>query len=129
MTTQSIPPMSQQSRVYVTVNNTDINQAKNKLIDYCINKGLQTNEIGTQSVKCWKTVEGTKGILTQLLIGNSYSTPPTENMQFIIVQKEKNVRIEATRYWLETQMAYGQIRQENLNRLNIQNFLNYLIMQ
>ena len=128
MTTNSIPSLSQQSRVYVTINKTGIKEAKNKLIDACINKGLQTSEIGTQSVKCWKTVEGTKGILTQLLVGNSYSTPPTENMQFVLIQKNEDVRIEASRYWVETQMAFGQIRQEDLNRLNLQTFLNYLAM-
>lgn len=113
-------------RSYVTINNVEFKDAKNKLIDLCLNRGLQIQELGSQTLICWKNIEGTRGIITQLIVGNSYSTPPIQKMQFSLTKKGKDVKIEGTRLWIETQMAFGQIRQQDQDSLELQNMLNYL---
>src|SRR6185312_633538 len=52
--------------------------------------------------------------LTQLLIGNSYSTPPALFFEFNLFAVGPNTRVQA-REWVETTMAFGQKRSEELN--------------
>ena len=111
----------------VSLQNLSLDEAKNKLIDGCLNKGLQIEQQGNSSVICWKTLEGGSSILATLAIGNSYSTAPIQKTQFVFTEKSDSVRIVGTRMWIETQMAFGQTRTQDLtanHQINsIQDFL------
>ena len=114
----------------ITLKNISLSDAKNRLIDGCLNKGLQVEEKGNSGVICWEELKGGESILATLVVGNSYSTPPVQRTQFVLTETADSVRIVGTRMWLETQMAFGQTRTQVLdsnNQLNsIQNFLNGL---
>jgi len=98
----------------VTLSNVSTDEAKSKIIDSCVNIGFQIDE-QSNSVTCWNTMEGMKGAFAQVLIGNSYSTTPTVYRQIIISQQGSDVRLVGNRMWMETQMAFGQVKQQELN--------------
>lgn len=67
-----------------------------------------------RQVLCAKEVSGFKGVLTQLLIGNAYSTTPTDNVRFQLVPWNGGTRAQVSE-WIETQMAFGQVQRVPLN--------------
>src|SRR5207237_10483900 len=58
---------------------------------------------------CQVPFGGFKQALAGALLGNSYSTPPNVYAAFSMAQVGSNVRVQA-RAWMETQMAFGQVR-------------------
>jgi hypothetical protein len=65
-------------------------------------------------VLCGKMMSGFKGALAQVLIGNSYSTTPELKARFQAVAVPTGTRVQVVQ-WVETQMAFGQIRRQELN--------------
>ena len=106
--------------------NTTVDSVRSKLIDGCSSKGILVQEVGGNQVVCGKTMEGGNAVLAKVLIGNSYSTIPEQKIRFIIYQTGFNVKVTAQQ-WIESQMAMGQVRRQELNsnnhRNDIQNFL------
>ncbi len=98
----------------VTLTNISVSKAKSKVIDSCIESGFKIKE-QNNSVVCWNKMEGLEGAFAKMLVGNSYSTDPTANRQIVLTQKGKNVRLVGSRMWMESQMAFGQVRQEDLD--------------
>lgn len=91
-----------------------VEEVKNKIIDGCASRGMEVFEQGTASVTCSKTMTGNDAILGQLLIGNSYSTPPTSNVTFVVTSRGDDTKVMMSSHWIETQMAFGQIRKQQL---------------
>lgn len=81
-----------------------------KLASQCMDLGWQVANQSTNQVTCEVPMGMWKSVLTQMLIGNSYSTSPKTYIAVNIVQVGNNVRAQA-RAWAETQMAFGQMRQ------------------
>jgi hypothetical protein len=80
----------------------------------CLDGGLVIqNQTNTQIV-CSKELQGGDAIIATMAIGNSYSTTPVRNIRFNIVQIGPNVRVQAYQ-WVQTQMAFGQVNQMELN--------------
>lgn len=90
--------------------NTDKEKVKDALVNFCNNKGLMIFGADNSTVICGKQQEGGNAILTQALIGNSYSTPPVVKVRFSISQINNDVKVWAD-MWVETQMAMGQMQQ------------------
>ena len=109
--------------------NSTTDTVKSKLMEGCSNKGILVQDTQPNSIVCGKRMTGNEAFLATLLIGNKYSTPPERKIRFIIYQKGQNVRVTAQQ-WIEVQMAFGQIRREELNSNNqrneIQEFLTRL---
>lgn len=80
-----------------------------KLSGMCMDAGLSVMGADDRQVLCAKEVSGFKGALTQMLIGNSYSTTPTDNIRFQLIPWNEGTRTQVSE-WLETQMAFGQVR-------------------
>jgi len=59
-------------------------------------------------------MQGGDAILAQMLIGNSYSTTPELFVKFVIFKNGATVRVQAYQ-WMQTQMAFGQVRKSELN--------------
>ena len=113
-TNQPLQYTSPSGKPTVTLSNISMDEAKSKVIDRCVNSGFQITEQGN-TITCWKTMEGMSGALAQVLIGNSYSTTPTAHNQIVLTQQGNDVRLVGNRMWMETQMALGQIRQQERN--------------
>lgn len=100
--------------------------ASGKLASRCMGNGLTVVSSEPRDVTCELKMNMLKSALAQALIGNSYSTPPRTFIRFIIVQVGSDVRVQANE-WMETQMAFGQIRRQELNSDDVHNdLMNFL---
>ncbi|WP_242689541.1 hypothetical protein [Photorhabdus cinerea] len=109
--------------------NTTKEAIRDLLVAYCNEKGFMVVESSTSSVLCSKETEGGSAILTQLMIGNSYSTTPIGKIRFTIGSVNDSIKVWAD-MWVETQMAMGQMRQmpitDNKSRNAVQEKLDSL---
>ncbi|HBM2815714.1 TPA: hypothetical protein LU109_003626 [Enterobacter hormaechei subsp. xiangfangensis] len=98
-------------------------QVRDALVNRCNNKGSTILSSDESSVVCAKTLDGSSAFMTQLLIGNSYSTPPQGKIRFSIAQLQSDVKVWAD-MWVETQMPGGQVNtmpaEDNATKNNIQ---------
>lgn len=112
-----------------TFMNTTVARVRNKLIAACDSHGIMVSESTDNSVVCGKEMSGGQAVLAQVMIGNSYSTTPQDKIRFTIYQLGKNVKVSGHE-WIETQMAFGQMQQMELNGNNqfngVQRMLNSL---
>lgn len=97
-----------------TLAGTSVEQVKARIMDVCASRGVLVQETGSNHVVCGRTMTGGDAVLAQFLIGNSYSTTPERKVRFTIIQMGQNVRVTAQQ-WIETQMAFGQMRRTELN--------------
>lgn len=86
------------------------NAVSARLADMCMDRQYLVVEQDEHHVLCSKETSGLKGILAQVLIGNAYSTTPVIKMRFALARGRANTRVQASG-WIETQMAFGQMRQ------------------
>lgn len=93
---------------------TSVEQVKSRIMDVCASRGVLVQETGSNHVVCGRTMTGGDAVLAQFLIGNSYSTTPERKVRFTMFQMGQNVRVTAQQ-WIETQMAFGQMRRTELN--------------
>ncbi|OCQ53548.1 hypothetical protein Ppb6_01174 [Photorhabdus australis subsp. thailandensis] len=109
--------------------NTTKEAVRDSLVAYCNEKRFMVVESSTSSVLCSKETEGGSAILTQLMIGNSYSTTPVGKIRFTIGSIGNSIKVWAD-MWVETQMAMGQMRQmpitDNKSRNAVQEKLDSL---
>ncbi|MCW7764323.1 hypothetical protein [Photorhabdus luminescens] len=109
--------------------NTTKEAVRDSLVAYCNEKGFMVVESSASSVLCSKETEGGSAILTQLMIGNSYSTTPVGKIRFTIGSVNNSIKVWAD-MWVETQMAMGQMRQmpitDNKSRNAVQEKLDSL---
>lgn len=88
-------------------------EISSRLAGACADRGGSVVEQDNFHVLCQKTADGLKGAMAQVLVGNAYSTTPEVKVRFSII-KGPQTRVIASQ-WLETQMAFGQIRKVDLN--------------
>jgi len=89
--------------------------------------GMQVTSSSDNQVTCESQMNMTQSVLTQMAIGNSYSTTPRQFVQVSLAQIGEDVRTQATS-WVETQMAFGQVNrmqtdQSNKQKNDLQRFL------
>jgi len=82
--------------------------------DLCIRRNIMIVEQDERHVVCSQEMGGLKGAFAQVLIGNSYSTTPTLNVRFSL-SKTRDYTVVQGSQWIETQMAFGQTRREEIN--------------
>lgn len=98
-------------RLFKSAKASDI---KSSLIDGCSAAGLQVDDRGQSTLICSKRVTGSEAVFAQMIVGNSYSTTPERKVSFVITQRGGDVFVISTDYWYETQMAFGQIRRQDI---------------
>lgn len=91
----------------------NLDDTRSKIINGCMMNGFTVYESNMNQVICGKKMEGGDAVLAGLIIGNSYSTPPQRKIRFVMVQLGSDTKVMAQE-WIETQMAFGQIRQQPL---------------
>ncbi|WP_243694010.1 PDZ domain-containing protein [Stenotrophomonas sp. ATCM1_4] len=72
------------------------------------------------TVVCDSPLSTGQSIMGQLLLGNSYSTPPKRFFRFTISENAGISRVQAAG-WMETQMAFGQIQRVDFSGADFQN--------
>lgn len=94
----------------VAFNATTVTDAEGKIASACMDRGWTVTAQTANEVTCQIPFGGFKQALAGALLGNAYSTPPNVYAQFNLAQVGDNVRAQA-HAWMETQMAFGQVRQ------------------
>lgn len=94
-----------------TFDKTSQTEAAAKLANHCMNKGWAVASQSGNQVVCEVPMNTMKTALMQVLVGNRYSTTPRSYVKFSVAQIGENSRAQGTA-WVETQMAFGQVRQQ-----------------
>lgn len=106
--------------------NVTSEEVRGQIMEACLNRGMPVTDSSTNHVICGHRMRGAEAFVAQLLIGNSYSTTPERRIRFTIFTVGDRVRVTAGA-WMETQMAFGQMRRveldHNTTRNNLQTFL------
>lgn len=84
-----------------------------KLSSRCIDRRWQVISSSNTSLVCEAPLSSGQSIVGQLLMGNSYSTPPRRFIQFNAAQIQAYARVQASA-WMELQMAFGQTKRTDL---------------
>jgi hypothetical protein len=102
-------------------------EASGKLVSLCIANGLTVVSSQPNEVVCEVKIGAVKSFFAQLLLGNAYSTTPQALVRFTIAQVGANAIVQA-KGWVETQMAFGQIRRMDLtNGHDLDNLFTFMI--
>jgi len=106
--------------------NADIENVRNKIIEACSLKGVMILEASDNQVVCGKELSGWNAVLARMAVGNSYSSTPQQKVRFVLYQSGVDTKVVAYQ-WLETQMAFGQVRKQELNSNNQSNDIQKLL--
>ncbi len=105
---------TESGRPEITVRNSTLEAVQGEIFSLCNRRAASIRSSSANEVVCAKQMDGGSAIMTQLLIGNSYSTTPVAVARFTIWKAGHDVRVSAYQ-WAETQMAFGQVRTVELN--------------
>lgn len=100
--------------------NTTVEVVKSRIMDGCSSKGIMIKDVQSNSVICGKKMSGNDAFLATLAMGNSYSTTPEKKVRFMIFQNGSNVKV-TEQQWMELQMAFDQMKKQELNSNNQRN--------
>lgn len=90
---------------------TDAPSAAGKIASKCMDLGWTVISSGAAQVVCQPPMGFWQSVLAQFLIGNSDSTAPKAFVRVSVIQLGADSRAQADG-WIETQMAYGQVRDQ-----------------
>ncbi len=82
-----------------------------RLASGCMDRSWMISVQGPNQVVCEFKLDPVNAALAKVFIGNRYSSQPRAFTRFSLVQLGANVRGQA-QAWIETQTAFGQMRQE-----------------
>ena len=122
---QVVTPSGQPDAVFKSSSLTD---TTSKIANGCMNKGWAIASQTTNQVICEIPVGAMTAAFQQVLLGNSYSTTPRTYARFSVAQLGENARVQAAA-WVETQMAFGQMRQQPYTDDNTFNVLEGFLLQ
>lgn len=94
-----------------------LTDVRNRLTGACESRGIEVLDSSDNSVSCGKELQGGDAFIATVVIGNSYSTTPMLKIRFNFYREGEDVKIVAHQ-WIETQMAFGQIRKADMNNNN-----------
>jgi hypothetical protein len=81
---------------------------------FCIDRGWSVTGTTSNKVTCEGPLSAGQSIMGQVLMGNSYSTPPRQYVQFTAGQVGRARRVQV-KNWMELQMAFGQVRRTDFS--------------
>lgn len=85
-----------------------------KLSAKCIDAGWSVTSTTTSEVICEAPMSFGQSFMGQLLMGNSYSTPPRRFFKYNVATVNGVSRVQASG-WMELQMAFGQMRRTDFS--------------
>lgn len=86
----------------------------------CIDVQWTVISSGSNQVVCEAPLNTGQSILGQMLLGNSYSTPPHRYFRFNVAEINGMSRVQASG-WMEVQMAFGKINRTDFNGASFHN--------
>jgi hypothetical protein len=86
----------------------------------CIDVKWSVVSSGSNQVVCEASLNMGQSILGQMLMGNSYSTPPHRYFRFNIAEINGISRVQASG-WVELQMAFGQTKRTDFSGASFHN--------
>ena len=86
----------------------------------CIDAHWTVTSSGSNELVCEAPLNMGQSILGQMLLGNSYSTPPRRFFRFNVVELNGISRVQASG-WMELQMAFGQMKRQDFSGPQFQN--------
>jgi len=126
MALASIPSMAAAKPPVIAYFDMPSEDVVSRLARACVDREVMVTQQSTTTVQCEQEVSGFKGMLAQVLIGNSYSTTPNQVIRFSISKSETFTIVQASA-WMETQMAFGQVRRAPLDsKKNRRGIFDYL---
>lgn len=103
-----------------TVFGLSVVDTSDRIANGCADLGWTVVNTTSSMVVCEAQLSTMQSVLAAMLIGNSYSTPPKQFLRFNLVGLGRGTRAQATG-WIETQMAFGQIRTQEMTAANYHN--------
>lgn len=91
-----------------------------RIANGCADNGWTLVNSTPTVVTCELPVSTMQGILAALTMGNRYSTPPRNYIRFNIAGSGSSSRVQASG-WIETQMAFGQVRTQEMDGAHYHN--------
>ena len=85
-----------------------------KLSAKCIDAGWSVTSSSANEVVCEAPMNFGQSVMGQLLMGNSYSTPPRRFFKYVVSTVSGVSRVQASG-WMELQMAFGQTRRTDFS--------------
>lgn len=85
-----------------------------KLSTKCIDAGWTIATSTTNEVVCEAPMNFGQSLMGQLLMGNSYSTPPRRFFKYVVSTVNGVSRVQASG-WMELQMGFGQVRRNDFS--------------
>lgn len=92
----------------------------------CMTARFLIEQSTPNSIVCSKVATGGRGFAAQLLLGNSYSTPPQDKIRITAVAVGADTQIQI-QHTIETQMAFGQVRSYPGGGKDLQKMLDSMI--
>lgn len=91
-----------------------------ELSSKCIDAHWTVTSSTPNELVCEAPLNTGQSVLGQLLLGNSYSTPPRRYFRFNVAEINGISRVQASG-WVELQMAFGQTRRTDITGAQFQN--------
>lgn len=113
----SQPPINKSTasgKPEVLVKESAASAIRAKLLEKCAMRGMQVEE-QQSTVSCTKTLDGAAGIAAQMMLGNSYSTTPTQRTTFLVTQRGADTFVMMTSSAISTQMTGGQVKSQEVS--------------
>ncbi len=102
-------------------------QAASRLSSKCMDVQWIVVSSSDTEVVCESPLSTGQSIMGQMLLGNSYSTPPRRFFRFNVSEISGISRVQASG-WMETQMAFGQMQRAPFSGADFHNsIMNFLI--
>ena len=100
-----------------------VEDARSKITERCVSRGMMVEDSNGSSIICARTLTGMQAVMGSLIAGgNSYSTTPQAKTRWTIFKMGSDVKVVANPF-ISTQMAFGQVRSEEMNTLQVRNEL------
>lgn len=96
-----------------------------KISSKCMDVRWTVISSSNNEVTCEVPMTMGQSVLTQALLGNSYSTLPRKFVKFSLGEINSTTRVQASS-WTETQMAFGQVQRADLS--NSASFKNWIML-
>jgi hypothetical protein len=115
-------------RPEVVIDSNDMDLVKSSIINEMQTANYQLQNDSQYRLAFTKQLEGGQGFMAQLLLGNSYSTPPIAEVSFNLSKQASKIKVMEFSS-ISTQMAFGQVNRGDMKDNNAWFNGFYLLLQ
>lgn len=120
----SVPRMAEtpSGKPEINIQTTDAELVKATVVSVFSSRGCVLQNDSSYSMFFTKAIDPSKAVLAQFIYGNNYSTVPELELRVNIIKNNNEIKVIAFAS-VSTQMAFGQIRREEINNNEDFNYL------